>query len=451
MMKAQLLPLLVLISSQALAQEGVLDLTNLANYAAQPVPNYIQKDNTPENNPITNQGATLGRVLFYDVRLSKNSTVSCASCHQQGRAFGDPDLASTGVAGMTGRHSMRLINSRFAREDNFFWDERAPSLEAQTTQPIQDHVEMGFSGADGDPSFADLITRLSTIEEYQVMFRSVYGDETVTEGRVQQVLSQFIRSIQSFDSKYDTGRAQVGNNNAPFPNYTASENRGKLLFMTPPPQGGAGCNACHQAPEFDIDPNSRNNGVIGAIGGGTDTTNTRSPSLRDMADANGVLHGGLMHNAVFTSLRQAIDHYDAIPRPAAPNLDPRLGNGRGAQNLNLTEQEKEDLELFLLTLTGVSVYTDPKWSDPFDGNGNLSLIILPTETATFTIGEDKMVTVSTKGVPNFTYLCVTSSDLVNWSDPIEIIADADGMVSMTAPASAKSQFYRIGYAVATEE
>ncbi|MDB4387735.1 hypothetical protein N9Z15_06000 [Akkermansiaceae bacterium] len=459
-MKAHYLPLIVLISSHAAAQDGVLDLTAPANYAAQPVPNYIQKDNTPANNPITDYGATLGRVLFYDVRLSTDSTISCASCHQQENGFGDLDLASTGVDGTTGRHSMRLINSRFSTEQRFFWDERAATLEAQSTQPIQDHVEMGFSGEGGDPDFSDLVTRLSAIEEYQVMFRSVYGDETITEGRVQQVLAQFVRSIQSFDSKYDTGRAQVGNGGANFPNYTASENRGKNLYLTAPQQGGAGCNACHNAPEFDIDPNSRSNGVVGSIGGGTDTTNTRSPSLRDLADADGNLNGGLMHNAIFNSLRQAIDHYNAIPNPAPANLDPRLaggpggpgGPGGGTQQLNLTETEKTDLENFLLTLSGTSVYADPKWASPFNAAGNLSLIVLPTSIATISVanaGEvTEMVTVSTPGVPNIAYLYSSSSDLATWTEPEAITADANGVVSVTRLVTAGKQFYRIGYAVA---
>ena len=157
--------LLGLVASSSLsAQEAVLDLTKLHSYADQEVPAYINRDNTPDNNPITNIGATLGRVLFYDKRLSKNSTVSCASCHQQEAAFGDPAVASVGAAGTTGRHSMRLVNARFANERRFFWDERAPTLEAQTTQPIQDHIEMGFSGADGDPDLSALVERVSRIE-----------------------------------------------------------------------------------------------------------------------------------------------------------------------------------------------------------------------------------------------------------------------------------------------
>src|SRR5215204_4924055 len=147
----------------ATAGNGVLDLTALANYANQPVPAYITKSNTPANNAITDRGATLGRVLFYDKRLSKNNTIACGSCHQQSHAFGDSAAASTGVAGTTERHAMRLVNARFAAEVRFFWDERATSLENQTTQPIQNHVEMGFSGTSGDPGFGDLVVKLSVI------------------------------------------------------------------------------------------------------------------------------------------------------------------------------------------------------------------------------------------------------------------------------------------------
>ena len=156
-MKAQ--TILCTMISSAMAQNGVLDLTLLHEYANQDRPAYIQKDNTPGDNRISNIGATLGRVLFYDPRLSVDGTVSCSSCHQQEHGFGDPDIASQGVAGATGRHSMRLINARFGRERNFFWDERVETLEDQVTMPIQDHVEMGFSGTEGDPDFSYLVDR----------------------------------------------------------------------------------------------------------------------------------------------------------------------------------------------------------------------------------------------------------------------------------------------------
>jgi cytochrome c peroxidase len=98
-----------------------IDVENLANYANQPIPNYITRFNG-QNNSITDKGATLGRVLFYDKNLSSNNTISCASCHQQANGFSDIAIASQGVNGTTGRHSMRLINARFGAEAKFFWD-----------------------------------------------------------------------------------------------------------------------------------------------------------------------------------------------------------------------------------------------------------------------------------------------------------------------------------------
>jgi cytochrome c peroxidase len=343
------------------------------NYANQSIPNYITKDNTGNNN-ISDKTAMLGRVLFYDESLSENYTVSCASCHQQEHAFSDGALQSLGRdGGLTGRHSMRLVNTRFANEMRFFWDERATSLEDQTTKPIQDHVEMGFSGADGDPSFDDLIARLKEIEYYPELFNQAFNSEEITEEKIQLALAQFIRSIQSFDSKFDEGFAAVGgrNLNQDFPNFTEEENLGKRLFLDPPPLGGAGCAGCHNAPEFDIDPNSRNNGVIGVIGSNSevDLTNTRSPSLRDLVNTSGELNGPFMHDGSFRTLEEVIEHYNEIPNNNSnTNLDPRLSGPPGTptnQALNLTDEEKNALVAFLKTLTGSDVYTNEKWSDPF--------------------------------------------------------------------------------------
>ena len=93
------------VAAQLQAQDGIIDLAALENYANQGKPAYIQKNNTPAGNQISDAGATLGRVLFYDKRLSRNNTVSCSSCHQQAHAFSDSSIASLGVAGTTGRHS----------------------------------------------------------------------------------------------------------------------------------------------------------------------------------------------------------------------------------------------------------------------------------------------------------------------------------------------------------
>ena len=358
---------------------GTIDLDDLFNYETQNVPSYITKDNTPETNQINNEITTLGRVLFYDKNLSENNTIACASCHQQAFAFSDPLTSSVGLnGGNTGRHSMRLVNSRFSNEEKFFWDERAASLENQVTQPIQDHVEMGFSGTNGDPNFNDLILKLSAIDYYQILFEFAFGNSTIDEDKIQKALAQFVRSIQSFDSKFDEGLVQAPNLNAPFPNYTPQENLGKQLFLSPPPNGGAGCAGCHAPPEFDIDPNTLNNGVIGMIGSTTevDLTNTRSPSLRDIANPNGSLNGPMMHDGSMTSLLQVIEHYNNIPNhPENTNLDNRLQRpGNQTQQLNLTANEKSALEAFLKTLTGTGIYTNEIWSDPFDDDGNIAVI-----------------------------------------------------------------------------
>jgi cytochrome c peroxidase len=427
------------------AKDGVLDLTTLHNYANQNVPAYARnRDNTPLDNAITDAGATLGRVLFYDKRLSRNNTISCASCHQQAHAFGDTATASTGVDGITGRHSMRLINARFATEHRFFWDERATDLEDQTTRPIQDHVEMGFSGASGDPVFADLVTKLSAIDEYRVLFALTFGSATINETRIQHTLAQFVRSIQSFDSKYDAGRAVAGADDIPFTNFTTSENNGKDLFVAPPPQGGGGCAGCHRPPHFDIDPTSRNNGVITSLSGGTDLTNTRSPSLRDLIAASGQPHGGMMHDGSFTTLEQVLNHYNLIPADNT-NLDNRLRRpGGNLQNLHHTQQQRNDIAAFLRTLTGSAVYTDEKWSDPFNSAGELALIILPTAAMTVQNHGNGTATLRCTAAPGLTYQFQTSGDLKAWANAGSLTADLGGLLVKSVTV-VPSKFYRFTY------
>jgi cytochrome c peroxidase len=351
---------------------GQLDLSDPYNYATQSLPEYITRDNT-RGNQITDAGASLGRVLFYDQELSSTRTISCASCHRQEHAFGDPSIASTGVAGTTGRHSMRLINARFGSEARFFWDERAATLEQQAVQPIQDHIEMGFSGTGGDPSFADLLTRLNGLGYYGELFTGAFGSAEATEERIGEALAQFIRSIQSFDSKYDEGRAQVNNDGQRFPNFTDEEDRGRQLFGGRPQfngdnvriGGGLGCGLCHQSPEFSIDPRSGNNGVTATIVGGfPDFEVTRSPSLRDLFQPDGAENGPYMHNGALRTINDVLDHYNVIPE-ANPGLDRRLSPTNRPQRLNLTDDERSAVVAFLKTLTGTAVYADERWSNPF--------------------------------------------------------------------------------------
>lgn len=353
------------------AFSGKINLNALSNYAAQTIPAYITKSNIT-NNRTTDAGATLGRVLFYDKKLSSNNTVSCASCHQQANAFGDTAVASTGVNGTTGRHTPRLINARFGQEAKFFWDERAANLEAQSTMPIRNHTEMGFSGTNGDADFSAVIAKLSAIDYYRELFKFVYGSEEITENKMQLALAQFVRSIISFDSRYDTGRASAPNNNRNFTNFTAEENLGKTLFLQAPVfngssrvGGGLGCGGCHRAPEFDIDANSLNNGVTTSLDGSTDLTNTRSPSLRDLVKTDGTVNGPMMHDGSRRTLLTMLEHYNTISAANNMFLDNRLRPAGSGQNLNMTTAEKNALIAFLKTLAGSNVYVDLKWSNPF--------------------------------------------------------------------------------------
>ena len=353
-----------------------LDPTNLSDYANQFIPTYITKDNT-NGNTITNSKASLGRVLFYDTRLSVNDSFSCASCHIQNFAFGDTAAdASDGVfGGLTGRHSMRLINARFAQENKVFWDERATSIENQSTQPFKDHNEQGFSGQNGRPNFDSLLRKIANIDYYKELFLFIYNDNNVTETRLQECLAQFVRSIQSFDSKFDSGLSSANNLMSNFSNFTAQENMGKNLFLTPPTfdanssriGGGLGCNACHRAPEFDIDPNSLNNGIVGIIGKpGLDLTNTLAPSLRDLVNSSGTPNTPMMHTGILKTLMQTIGHYGTINIAAGnTNLDNRLKPNGIGQKLNLNNIEVNAVMAFIKTLTGKNVYTDKKYSNPF--------------------------------------------------------------------------------------
>jgi cytochrome c peroxidase len=353
-----------------------INLNSLENYASQVIPRYITKDNSG-NDPVTNAGTTLGRVLFYDKSLSVSNTIACGSCHKQSMAFGDSVIQNTGVNGLTTRHSMRLVNARFAQEVKFFWDKRAFSLEDQTTMPIQNHNEMGYSGLNGDQDINALITKLQAIGYYKELFTFVYGDPVITQTRMQNALAQFIRSIQSFDSKFDAGMAGGTALNQNFANFTAQENLGKQLFLAPPsPPGsglatGAGCQGCHRAPEFDIDPNADNNGIIGVAGSTvlTDITNTNPPSLRNLLNSNGKPNGLFMHNGSLNNLAGVINHYNQIiVDPVNTNLDPRLMRGNQGQNLGLNQQQKDAIVAFLATLSGNDVYTNKKWSSPFLSN-----------------------------------------------------------------------------------
>jgi cytochrome c peroxidase len=312
-------------------------------------------DNTPRDNPVTDAGATLGRVLFYDTRLSASNTVACGSCHHQQNAFADPQRFSKGHEGkLTDRNALTLVELRYYARGRFFWDERARSLEDQVLIPIQSKTEMGND-------LAKLTETLARDEHYPELFKKAFGDEKVTGDRVGKAVAQFLRSLVSYQSKYDEGRAKARSVRDDFDNFTAEENRGKSLFLRD-------CASCHmpggQDAHFVMD-RPRNNGLDADTrntdGGVGDVTLNpaelglfKSPSLRNVEYT-----GPYMHDGRLDTLAKVIDHYSRDVKPH-PNVDGRV---RAPRNFN--DAEKAALVAFLETLSDPKFITDPKFSDPF--------------------------------------------------------------------------------------
>lgn len=342
-----------------------------------PLPTSINGiDNTPVDNPVTDDGATLGRVLFYDKNLSANGTIACASCHQAANGFSDPAVLSVGFdGGLTGRHSMTLINSLWYQRGRFFWDERAATLEEQVLMPFQDPVEMGLT-------LTELETIVSQQTYYPALFTNAFGDATVTTDRISKALAQFVRSIVSYSSEYDTGRAQVMGPGANFPNFTTEENLGKQLFFQTIPNGGGACFGCHTTEAFvSANPGPQNNGLdLTTTDEGAGTTFPMNPifdaRFKTSTLRNIELTAPYMHDGRFATLEEVVEHYNSGIQ-AHPTLSAALTDDNGDPvQLNFTSAEKAAMVAFLKTLTDNSIATDPKWSDPFEA-------ALPLELLTF--------------------------------------------------------------------
>jgi len=343
-----------------------IDFAHVANYAAPPLPAYFDEtvaalDNSPASNPVNDRVATLGRVLFHDLRLSTNNRASCAACHQQRFAFTDPMRFSNGIstAGTTDFHAMRLGNLRYWQPGTMFWDRRVINAEVQASHPLHSLVEMGWGGSAG--GFDALIRKMSATAYYPDLFGWAFGSATISEPRMQQALAQFVRSMVSHSSRWDTGYAQVFTPTVPnraldvdLPNFTPEENRGRHLFMTDVRRNGAGCASCHMPPTFTLDANARSNGLDAG-----ETRLFKAPTLRSVG-----LTGPYMHDGRFATLAEVVDFYTSGVRDG-PALDPRLRQGREPRRLPLGAADRAALVAFLKTLDDPVLTTDPRFGDPF--------------------------------------------------------------------------------------
>lgn len=383
-MKLKILFLLTIIASifTAARQITIADYLNLpetpfnyaitlpayftTNAAGGPPSSIIGLDNTPLTNPTTNDGATLGRVLFYDKNLSLNRTTACASCHQQAKGFSDDNVHSIGfLSGTTRRHSMTLIDAKYYQRGRFFWDERAATLEAQVLQPLQDATEMGLT-------LAQITERVSGQVYYNQLFINAFGTNTITTDRVSKALAQFVRSIESYQSKYDVGRALATSQVVNFSNFTAQENQGKALFFQSIPNGGGGCIGCHTTEAFVGSNNSpQNNGLDATsttdLGAGevftpvaNFTGRFKTSTLRNIE-----LTAPYMHDGRFATLDQVVEHYNSGIQNH-PTLANALKTPQGTPiKLNFTTVQKAALVAFMKTLTDNTIATEPRWSNPF--------------------------------------------------------------------------------------
>jgi cytochrome c peroxidase len=306
----------------------------------------IADDNTPATNPTTDVGAALGRVLFYDTRLSANDAVACASCHIQAFGFSDTARFSRGIAGVTTRHAMALGNARFYQRGHFFWDERAVALEDQPLQPIQNPVEM-------DETLDHLVLKLGVTSYYPPLFTAAFGTPEITSAKIAMALAQFVRSLVSANAKFDLAFAGGGAPN--FGVLSSQEQQGQQLFA-----GAAGCAACHSTNAVVADDihNTGLDATITDVGAGNGRF--KAPSLRNVG-----ARGPYMHDGRFQTLQQVVSFYDSGVQPN-PDLDPRLlGPDSLPQLLHLSQAQRNAIVAFLNTLTDSSFLTAAKFASPF--------------------------------------------------------------------------------------
>lgn len=305
---------------------------------------------------VTDAGATLGRVLFYDKRLSVNNTVSCGTCHKQGFAFSDQLAGSSGFEGrVTPRNTPSIINPVAGK--SFFWDSRSNSLEDLSLRPVQNHLEMGME------SMESLKTKLRNTSFYPQLFVAAFGAEEINEGTISSALSQFLRSMVTLNSKFDQGLASG------FSNYTPLERMGKDLFEST----RTNCSQCHKGNNFTASEEitGEYGSSSGSLGGaniglelhyadnGIGNGKFKIPSLRNVA-----LTAPYMHDGRFNTLMEVVNQYNNAIQPHA-SLDHNLKEGNTPKRMNLNEIEKEALVAFLGTLTDYSFIQDPKFSNPF--------------------------------------------------------------------------------------
>jgi len=325
--------------------------------------------------PINKDMATLGRVLFYDKALSVTGDVSCASCHQQENAFADTKALSDGVNNaVTTRNSLALgsvvsfaayygnSNSTFGGFGGsgvpFMWDNRFGTAAEQAIAAFTNPEEMGLSEG-------ELINIVQEKDYYAPLFRRAFGSEDVSEDRILSAIAEFVDGLGTFHSDFDIAAEQANvttNFNVNFPAFTASQNRGKEIYLN-------NCASCHSESFGRPILNAANNGLdmqYADEGVGGDTGNSferylfKVPTLRNIA-----LTAPYMHDGRFASLEDVVEFYSSNIADH-PRLDNLLRDEQGnPKRLNLSDTDKLALVDFLETLTDNKYTSEERYSDPF--------------------------------------------------------------------------------------
>ena len=294
----------------------------------------------PEDNPTTAAKVELGKLLYFDNRLSRDGTISCASCHDPAKGWTDRSPVSTGIRKQKGgRSAPTVLNAAYMEVQ--FWDGRAKTLEDQAKGPIQNPIEMGFT-------HQEMVGRIDGLKGYAPYFEKAFGDKTIDVDRVAKAIAAFERTVLTGNSPYD--RWQAGDKTA----MSAAAVRGFNLFNDPKK---ANCAICHDGFNFS-DSDFHNLGVgmkaqkpdLGryeVTKADKDKGAFKTPTLRNLAETDPYMHDGSEK-----TLKGVVEFYNRGGEKN-PQLDGRL------HPLGLTPAEVDDVVAFLGALNGDKVLIAP--------------------------------------------------------------------------------------------
>lgn len=303
-------------------------------------------------NPVIQEGALLGRYLFYDKTLSKDSSISCASCHKQEFAFADNNQFSKGIyEQFLNRNTMPLFN--LAWYSSFFWDGKSTSIEEQVFVPVSAHNEMNLDWVEAEK-------RINDKDFYRKQFKNVFSIEKIDSIHIAKAIAQFERTLISNKSKYD--RVIQGKDE-----FSESELKGFILMND---QSMGDCLHCHITDanalgttgtfsNNGLDEILKDEGLFYTTKNKKDKGKFKIPSLRNIA-----LTAPYMHDGRFNTLEEVLDFYSEGVK-SSEFIDSKMQYvHQGGVRLN--EREKMDIISFLKTLTDSVFITNPEFSNPYN-------------------------------------------------------------------------------------